>query len=184
MKKAKSILLCTMGIALMGKAQNNNHKYYLEGQLCSGLQQKSPVNGVSGAFGFFMSKNANIDLRARELYNFPDKNVIGAITVTYRYNFNNGFYMGAGLGHHHEINQNNYMGHPMESAMGIEKSIFHRSGLAAEMGYNFKPLTKTGFFSCIYPTANITATFMTRDHGPNPLITANFGIKIGLKKWQ
>ncbi len=184
MKTQKSIVLCAMIIALTVKGQNNYHKYYLEGQLCSGLQQRSLANGVGGAFGFFLNKNSSIDIRGREVYNFSDKTVVGAITATYRYNFNNGFYVGGGFGHHHEISSTTYACHPVESAMGTEKSIFHRSGLAAEIGYNFKPFASTGFFSNIYPTSNITMTFMSRDHGPNPLITANFGIKIGIKKWQ
>lgn len=184
MKTGKSIVLCAMFIAVTVKAQNNYHKYYLEGQLCSGIQQSSFAGGVGGAFGFFLNNNSSVDLRAREIYNFSSANVVGAISVTYRYNFNNGFYLGAGLGHHHEISSETYIHHPVESAMGIEKDIFHRSGFAAEMGYNFKPLRNSGFFSCIYPTANLTATFMSRDHGPNPLITANFGIKIGMKKWN
>jgi len=67
--------------------------------------------------------------------------------------------------------------------MGTHQSITHRSGLAAEIGYNFKPLSKTGFFNCVYPTTNIAATYMLKDNGRNPLLMFNLGIRIGLNKF-
>ena len=98
-------------------------------------------------------------------------------------NFNKGFFVGGGLAHHHEVNHMTYMDHPGESAMGSAPGIFHRSGMDVEVGYNFKPIYHKGFFSWIYPAFSITATQMFMDHGQNPLVTANLGLRIGLKKF-
>jgi hypothetical protein len=183
MKTMKSIVLCVITFTQTVKAQNNDHKYYLEGQICSGFQQSSFSGGVGGAFGFFVSPKGSVDLRAREIYNFPNRTMIGAISVNYRYHFTNGFFVGAGFGHHHEISEHDYLQHPAEASLGSHHSILHRSGLAAEIGYNFKPLAKQGLFSCIYPATNIMITHMVMDHGRNPLVTANVGIRIGLRKF-
>ncbi len=183
MRTAKSIMLCVIIYTQSAKSQNNYHKYYLEGQLCNGLQQNSFSSGVGGAFGFYLSKNKSVDLRAREIYNFSEKTVIGALSFNYRYHFKTGFLIGVGFGHHHEISEINYMEHPTEAALGSHQNIMHRSGISAEIGYNFKPLAKQGFFSGIYPAANLLATYMVIDKGSNPLITANFGIRIGLQQW-
>ena len=184
MKTAKSVVLCAMIIVQTVKGQNNNHKIYLEADLCAGIQQTSFVSGVSGAIGFYLTKNHSFDIRAKELYNFSDQNIIGPITFNYRYNFNNGLFIGGGFAHHHEVTPNIYIPHPVEAAMGSYRDIFHRTGMDVEVGYNFKPFAKKGFFSVIYPCANVVATFMFIDQGYNPLITANVGIKIGLKKFN
>lgn len=68
--------------------------------------------------------------------------------------------------------------------MGMDKEIFHRSGLGFDIGYNFKLFAQKGFFSVFYPTANINITKMFMDHGADPLIKANVGLRMGLKKWN
>lgn len=180
--KTKSIMLGAVILAHSLKSQNNNHKYYIEGSLCGGVQQSYAVAGTGGAFGFFLNQHSSIDLRAREIYNFPDKVIVGAITINYRFHFNNGVFVGAGFGHHHELGSLDYIQHPAEAALGTDKHITHRSGVSAELGYNFKPLSKEGFFSRVYPTSNIILTYMIKDSGYNPLVTANIGIRIGLQK--
>jgi hypothetical protein len=182
MKTMKSIVLCVITFTQTVKAQNNHHKYYLEGQLCSGVQKNSFSSGVGGAFGFYISSKGSVDLRAREIYNFSDKTMISTITVNYRHHFSNGLFVGAGFGHHHELSERDYLEHPVEASLGSHSGILHRSGMAVEAGYNFKPLSETGFFSCVYPTANVMLTHMVLDKGKNPLITANIGLRIGLKK--
>lgn len=179
--RAKSVVLLVVFYTQTAKSQNNFHKYYFEGQVCSGFQQTKAVAGTGGAFGFFISKTASIDFRGREIINFQSKTVIGAISINYRYHFNNGVFIGAGLGHHHELAEQDYMDKPAEAAIGSHQNIVHRSGLAGEIGYNFKPLAKQGFFSCVYPTTNIMMTYMM-DKGANPLITGNIGLRIGLQK--
>jgi hypothetical protein len=164
------------------QGQNNSHKYYLEGQLSGGLHQSKPVAGVGGAFGFFISPNSSIDLRSSEIYNVPSATIIGAISITYRHHFNNGFFAGGGFAHHHELSKDYYMENPAEATLGSHGHIFHRSGVSVTAGYNFKPITSTGFFSRVYPTTNILVTWMALDHGYNPLVTANVGLRIGLKK--
>lgn len=183
MRTIKSIALCTFVFVQTVKSQNNNHKYYIEGQFCGGIHQKAPAAGLGGAFGFYISPNQSVDLRAREIYNFPNKIVIGAISVNYRYHFKNGFFIGGGFGHHHELSEEHYKEHPAEASMGTEHNIMHRSGLAAEMGYNFKPIAKEGFLNRVYPCTNIIATYMLKDKGLNPLITINAGLRIGLQKY-
>jgi hypothetical protein len=180
--KTKSIVLAVICLAQTVKSQNNFHKYYLEGQLCGGLQQNHPAAGVGGAFGFYLSQKNSIDIRAREIYNIHDNVVIGAISINYRYHFTSGFFIGGGFGHHHELAETYYEENPAQAVLGSHHNIFHRSGLAAEIGYNFKPISAKGIFSCVYPTANVVATYMTLDQGYNPLITANVGLRIGLKK--
>jgi hypothetical protein len=76
------------------------------------------------------------------------------------------------------------MHHPGESVMGSHPSIFHRSGVGLDFGYNFKPIYRKGFFSWIYPAVNVNYTHMFMDNGRNPLVTVNLGLRIGLKKFK
>lgn len=184
MKNPRSIVLCAMIIAFTAKGQNNNHKVYLEAQLCTGVQHNMFVSGVAGGFGVFINKNSSIDVRAKELFNFTSQNIIGPITFNYRYNFNFGLFIGAGFAHHHEVCPMSYMPHPVESMMGSERNILHRSGIDFEVGYNFPAFGKKGFFGAIYPCVDIVATQMFMDHGPNPLVTVNFGLRVGIKKFN
>lgn len=183
--KTKTVIVLLVMI-MMGhiKAQNVNHKIYLETAFSVGVHKTSPVAGVGGAIGFFINKNSSIDIRVREVYNFDNMAIIGPITFNYRYNFGFGLYLGAGFAHHHEVGNETYMVRPVESVMGMDHEIFHRSGLGLDIGYNFKPFAKKGFFSAIYPMANINVTKMFMDHGADPLVTANVGIRIGLKKFE
>lgn len=183
MKTTGRIVLCVMIIAQTIKSQNNNHKIYLEGGICGGAQQNNAVSGVAGAVGFFVNKNSSVDIRVREVYNFSNRNIVGPITFNYRYNFNFGLFAGGGFAHHHEVGERTYTTHAGEAIMGSHPGIFHRSGLSLEAGYNFKPFAKKGFFSGIYPAANICFTKMLNDGGADPLITAGIGIKIGIKKF-
>ncbi len=184
MKTKKSVVLCAIIIVQTVKGQNNNLKIYLEGGLANGTQSSSFVSGVYGGLGVFLNQHSSIDIKAKEVYNFSTMAIVGPITFNYRYNFNNGFFVGGGFAHHHEVAHITYMEHPAESAMGSAMGIFHRSGADIEVGYNFKPFYKKGFFSWIYPAASITCTQMFMDHGQNPLITANLGLRIGLKKFS
>lgn len=184
MKTTRSIVLCTMIIVQTIKAQNNNHKIYLEGMLSGGVQQSDAVAGVGGALGVFLNKNSSIDIRVREVYNFNNMEISGPINIHYRYNFDFGLFVGGGFAHHHEVQNHTYMHHPVESVMGMERNIFHRSGLGFEVGYNFKPFAKKGFFSVFYPSANVVINKMFMDSRTNPLVTANVGIRVGLKKFN
>lgn len=184
MKTTKSVVLCAMIIVQTVKGQNNKHKVYLEGGLANGTQNTSFVSGVYGGLGIFLNQHSSIDIKAKEVYNFRTMDIVGPITFNYRYNFNCGFFVGGGFAHHHEVGHHTYMEHPGESAMGSAQGIFHRSGADVEVGYNFKPFYKKGFFSWIYPAISVSATHMFMDHGENPLITANLGLRIGLKKFS
>lgn len=184
MKTTKSVVLCAMIIVQTVKGQNNNHKVYLEGSISGGVQNTAPVAGVSGALGIFLNKHSSIDIRAREVYNFSNMDIIGPITFNYRYNLTNGLFFGGGFAHHHEVGHHTYMHHPGESVMGSHPNIFHRSGLGLDFGYNFKPICKKGFFSWIYPAVNINYTHMFMDGGRNPLVTVNLGLRFGLKKFK
>ncbi|MBA3663151.1 MAG: hypothetical protein H0W61_02950 [Bacteroidetes bacterium] len=180
---SKSIVIAAFCLTQTAKGQNNFHKYYLEGQISSGFQQQSSVAGLGGAFGFYLNQNSSIDFRAREIYNFKNTVVIGAISINYRYHLSNGIFVGAGFGHHHEISEQDYIERPLEAAMGTHDNIAHRSGISAEIGYNFKPIASRGFFQRFYPTSSIQLTYMMKGKGPNPLVTANVGLRIGLQKY-
>lgn len=180
--KTKSIVVAVMFVTQISKGQTTNYKYYLEGQLCGGVFQNSPAAGLGGGFGLYLTPKSSVDLRAREIYSSQGSTIVGAISVNYRYHFNNGIFVGAGFAHHHELSSHEYLQSPTDAALGSHKSIIHRSGIAAELGYNFKPLAPKGFFNRVSPTANILATYMVKGKGSNPLITANIGIKIGLGK--
>lgn len=179
--KTKSMILALAVISCSIKSQNN-YKYYLEGQLCGGIFQNSPAAGMGGAFGLYLTPNSSVDLRAREIYSSRGSTIIGAISVNYRYHFNNGLFVGAGFAHHHELSSHEYIQSPADAALGSHKSITHRSGIAAELGYNFKPLAQKGFFNRVSPTTNVLVTYMVKGKGLNPLVTANIGLKIGLGK--
>jgi len=103
MKKLKSIALGVIVFTQTAKSQNNFHRYYLEGQAGTGIHQNTFTGGLGGAFGFFVYNNQSVDLRAREIYNFHDQNITGAISVTYRYHLTNGLFFGGGFAHHHQI---------------------------------------------------------------------------------
>jgi hypothetical protein len=185
MKTTKSIVvLCTILFVHAVKAQNNKLKIYLEGGLSNGIQSNAFASGVYGALGAFLTEHHSVDVRAREVYNFNNQDVVGAITFHYRYNFSKGLYLGGGFAHHHEVGYPTYVTNTGEAIMGSHGSILHRSGVGLELGYNFKPFYKKGFFSWIYPAFNITYTHMFMDNGENPLITANLGLRIGLKKMK
>jgi hypothetical protein len=184
MKTTKSIVLCAIIIVHTVKGQNNYHKIYLEGGLAAGTQSASFAGGVYGAIGVFLNEHSSIDIRAKELYNFSTADIVGPITFNYRYNFTKGFFVGGGFAHHHEVGQRTYVHHPAESVMGSHSGIFHRSGLGFDIGYNFKPVYPRGFFRGIYPAVNVTATHMFMDNGQNPLITVNFGLRVGVKKFN
>jgi hypothetical protein len=184
MKTTKSVVLCAMIIVQTVKGQNNKHKVYLEGGFANGIQNNSFVSGVYGGLGFFLNEHSSVDIKAKEVYNFSNMAIIGPITFNYRYNFDCGFFVGGGFAHHHEVGNSTYTVYPAESVMGSHKDIFHRSGVDVEAGYNFKPFYKKGFFSWIYPAVSVTASHMFMDRGQNPLITANLGLRIGLKKFK
>lgn len=176
MKSIKSIVLSAMVIVLSVKGQNS--KFYLEPHLATGFQKAFFSSGVGAAFGFYVSEKSSFDIRAREIYNFYNQNIIGAITVTYRYHISDGLFFGGGFAHHHEIEKDTYLCHPVDAALGTHKSIFHRSGFALEAGYNFKPLASSGFLNKLRPCLGLQATIMARDSGLNPLITMNGGLKM------
>jgi hypothetical protein len=179
MKTVKRTVMALFICVSTVEAQNNNHKYYLEGGLSGGMQQNGMAAGTFGAAGIFFNQNNSFEARGREIFNFKDNTMVGVINFTYRHHFSSGFFIGGGFAHHHEIGGNDYLENPGTAALGTHSHMVHRSGIGFDAGYNFKSLTNEGFFSRIYPTTNISATYMF-DNYRNPLITANFGLRIGL----
>ncbi len=175
MKHIKSIVFAIIIITFHGKAQH--YRYYFEPHLSTGIQRTAPTAGFGGAFGFLLNNKNAIDIRAREVYNFNNRYITGAISATYRYYMKYPVFIGAGFAHHHEIDKETYLCHPIESAMGTHKNIFHRSGFALEIGYDFKPLTQRGFWHRLIPSVGLQAAYMFMDKGPNPFVSLNGGIK-------
>ena len=76
---------------------------------------------------------------------------------------------------------NNYLEDPMGSTMGNGKFIVHRTGLAFETGYDFKPFPRNKAFG-IYPVTGLSCSYMLFDSQPTPLVMLNVGFRFGFKK--
>lgn len=185
MKSLLSILVfTTCFLSAYAEDYNNLHKNYFEIGFNSGAYSSSYTGGVYGAAGFFFTsfgKPSAIDFRAKENYTISPEKEVGAITATYRVFFTKGFYLGGGFSHHHEIAFNDFLNDAARATLGTSKYITHRSGLAIETGYNFKPLLKKDSFG-IYPVTNLCFEYMVLDEDPNPLITLSIGFRFGFKK--
>lgn len=183
MRTLKSTAIVLVMMAHAGFSQKN-YPFYLEGGLAPGMQANYFTGGVGGAFGLFLNGSNSLDFRARELYNVKQGSVVSTINFTYRYHFKSGLFMGAGFAHHHEIGAGDYMQNAADASMGTHKSIRHRSGIGAEIGYNWPALAEKGFFARVNPTINLAANYMIGDVYLNPLVTANVGLRIGLGKYS
>lgn len=179
-------LILSLNLSLLAQEYNNHHKKYIQGGLNSGVYNGAYTGGVLGAFGsYFMTFNklSAVDFRVKELYTVSPQREVGSITATYRLFLSSGFYIGAGFAHNHEINFKDYLNDPIPATIGNGKSIIHRTGLAAETGYDFKSLITKGKFG-LYPTTNLCLAYMVLDKEPNPLITASFGLRFGFAKTE
>lgn len=176
------LLFCLhSGIA---QESNNQHKNYIEVGLNSGTYKNSFTGGVQGALGTFFTlfgKKSALDIRAKENYIVSPQREAGIITITYRMFLTRGFYIGGGFAHNHEIAFYNYLNEPIKATMGNSSHIIHRSGLAAETGFDFKSLLKKGNFG-LYPTTNLGLSYLLMDKEPNPYITLSVGIRFDFKK--
>jgi hypothetical protein len=186
MKKIIFGLLVCISISNHSIAQENNnmHKNYVEVGYNSGIYNGSYTGGVQGAVGMFFTsfgKRSAIDFRAKENYMVSPKREAGAITVTYRLYLTKGYYIGGGFAHNHEVAFNDYLNDPVKSSMGTSKYIIHRTGVAAEMGYDFKSFIKNKSFG-LYPVTNLGVSYLLMDKEPNPLITLSVGLRFGFKK--
>lgn len=185
MKNLGVMLILTV-LALNVNAQefNNQHKIYFEVGYSGGTYSTSLAGGLYGATGgFFMTGNklSALDFRVKEVYINSPQSEAGAITFTYRLYLIKGCYIGAGFAHNHEIGMTNYMEDPLASTMGNGKYIVHRTGLAFESGYDFKPFPKNKGYG-IYPVAGLGCSYMLFDNSPNPLIMMSIGFRFGVKK--
>ncbi len=175
------ICICNYAVS---QENNNMHKNYVEAGYNSGLYNGAYTGGVQGAFGVFLTtfgKKSAVDFRVKENYMVSPKREVGAITATYRLYLTKGYYIGAGFAHNHEMAFDSYLDDPMRSSMGISKSIIHRTGVAAEMGYDFKSFIKNKSFG-LYPVTNLGLSYLLLDKEPNPLITLSIGLRFGFKK--
>ncbi len=182
------VVLVLSVFALNAKAQelNNRHKLYIEIGYSGGMYNASPAGGVYGAAGVFFktgNKQSALDFRAKEIYINSPQREAGAITLTYRLFLVKGFYLGAGFAHNHEIAMDHYIEDPMGSSMGNGQFIIHRTGVAFETGYDFKPFPRNKGFG-IYPVTGLSCSYMLNDKEPNPLVMLNIGFRFGFKKMQ
>lgn len=180
------LVLCFSCLAQLVDSQetNNRHKNYIEIGYTGGLYSGAGTGGVYGAIGFFLKsfgKASAVDVRAKELYISSPERESGSITFMYRLFFTKGYYLGAGFAHNHEIPFDKYKEDILGSTIGNGKHIIHRSGVAAETGYDFKSLKKKGWLG-IYPHANLCMAYMVLDDEPNPLVTLSIGFRFGLKE--
>lgn len=179
-------ILFTLWLTQSAFAQkyHNYTKKYVEVGFNDGIYNGSYAGGVHGAIGNYFNtfgKMSAIDLRVKEIFSVSPQREIGAITATYRLFFIKGFYLGAGFAHNHETNFDNYLKDPIPSTIGNGKYIIHRTGFAAETGYDFKSIIKTQKFG-LYPVTNICLTYLVLDKEPNPMITASVGFRFGFIK--
>lgn len=179
-----TIIFCLCLYNGLAQESNNSHKNYVEVGLNNGIYKHSYTGGVQGAIGTFFTlfgKKSALDIRAKENYAVAPQREAGIITITYRMFLTRGFYIGGGFAHNHEIAFNHYLEDPIRATMGNSHHIIHRSGVAAETGYDFKSFIKKGNFG-LYPTTNLGLSFLLMDKEPNPFITLSVGLRFGFKK--
>ena len=160
---------------------NNRHKIYIEIGYSGGAYNSSFAGGVFGAAGAFFktgNKQSALDFRVKEIYINSPQREAGAISVTYRLFLIKGFYLGAGFAHHHEIAMDKYVEAPVDASMGMGKYLIHRTGLAFESGYDFKPFPRNKGYG-IYPTTNLSLAYLLFDKEPNPVVMLSIGFRFG-----
>lgn len=186
MKILRVLVLMFVALSSYSQTFTNKHKSYVEIGFCGGTNGIGATTGVFGAAGLFFEsfgRMSAIDARAKELYIFSPQREAGAITLTYRLFIARGFYLGAGFSHNHEIAMNDFLSEPVRAVMGNSKHIIHRSGLAAEIGYDMKPFPRDKWLG-IYPVFNLGMSYLAMDNEPNPMITASVGFRVGMKKLE
>ena len=178
------LLLCFNGLNILAQETNNRHKDYIEIGYTGGLYSGAGTGGVYGAAGFFFNsfgKASAIDFRAKEIYISKPERESGALSLTYRLFLTKGYYLGAGFAHNHEVPFDKYKEDIVGSSIGNGKSIIHRTGLAAETGYDFGSFIKKGWLG-IYPHVNLSIAYMVLDKEPNPLVTLSIGFRFGFRE--
>ena len=187
MRSFVCVLALSIGyLSTSAQETNNRHKNYVEIGYTGGLYSGAGAGGVYGAAGFFFKafgKASSIDFRAKEIYISKPERESGALSLTYRLFLTKGYYLGAGFAHNHEVPFDKYKEDIVASSIGNGKYIIHRSGLAAETGYDFGSLMKKGWLG-IYPHVNLSVAYMALDHEPNPLVTLSVGFRFGVKEIQ
>ena len=178
------LVMCLFALSVNAQDYNNRHKIYMEIGYSGGVYHSAFAGCVYGGAGAFFktgNKQSALDFRVKEVYITSPQREAGAITLTYRLYLIKGFYLGAGLAHNHEIGMTNYMEDPMGSTMGNGKFIIHRSGLAFETGYDFKPFPRNKAFG-IYPVTGLSCSYLLNDTELNPLVMLSVGFRFGFKK--
>ncbi len=178
------IVISVFAYNVSAQELNNHHRIYLEIGYSGGIYHSAFAGGVHGAVGAFFRtgrKQSAVDFRVKEVYITSPQREAGAITVTYRLFLVKGFYLGAGFAHNHEIALDNYIEDPLGSSMGNGKYIIHRTGVAFETGYDFKPFPRNKGYA-IYPVTGLSCSYLLNDKEPNPLVMLNIGFRFGFKK--
>lgn len=185
MRKTALILSLFLSGLLCAQGTNNLHKSYIEIGVTGGTYAGTgAIGGVYGAAGLFFKAfglNSALDFRAKEAYISAPEREAGAITVTYRVFLNRGFFVGAGFAHNHEIAWNNYLNDIAGATLGNSKNIIHRSGIAAEAGYNARSFIRKGGPG-IYPMFGLGVSYLVLDSEPNPFLTLSAGFRFGFKR--
>ena len=182
-----SFALLFLGIGTFAQESNNKHKSYLEIGYSGGTNSMGGAGGVYGALGIFFklfNRPSSLSIRTEELYVASPEREAGAISLTYRCFLTRGWYLGAGFAHNHETPFDKYLEEPVGAMMGNSRWIIHRTGVAAEIGYDFKGMIRGNHWLGIYPVINLTAAQMLNDEEsqPNPLVTLSFGFRFGFSQ--
>jgi hypothetical protein len=183
MKTVFVILAILSSFAIFSQDYNNWHKNYIEVGYTGGSYANTGANvGVFGAAGLFFEsfgKQASVDIRGREVYVTSPQRQAGLITLSYRLYANKGLYFGGGFAHNHEVPFSEFLKQPVQSLLGNGEAIIHRSGAVVEAGYDFGSIfRKFG----LYPTTNLSVTYMALDKEPNPYVNLTLGLRVGVKK--
>lgn len=186
MKHSLMLLLCLVPVITLTQESNIIHKHYIEGGITAGSNSKGAAAGVMGGFGTYFrvfGKQSAFDIHIKSLFTEVPEREVGSITFTFRLYFGKGFYTGLGGVHNHEVNWTVYKKDPIGVSLGIHKELIHRTGFAAEAGYDFMPWLKKDRFG-IYPSSNFCVSYFIYDNEPNPLFTIGVGLKFGWKKTE
>ena len=184
----KAIKLIILGILIHAgtKAQeyNNKHIFYIDIGLTGGSYKNSSFAGGYGSVGLFfnsLGRQAAIDIKSKENYLLSPESEFGALSLTYRLYFSRGLYLGIGGAHNHWVAINHFNEDPIGSIFATNQHIIHRTGLIAEIGYDFKSLIPRGWLG-MYPATNLSFTYMPGYKDPIPIVNLSIGVKFGLKR--
>lgn len=186
MKTIKLIIVIVILNSITAYAQeiNNKHQFFIDIGLTGGKYKNSNMLGSYGSIGVFFKsfgKQSAIEVKSKEHYVLSPEMQVGALSLTYRVYLARGFYLGVGGAHNHGIAFKHFEKDPLGSIFATNVNVFHRTGLIAETGYDFRSFIRKGGFG-IYPVSNLAFTYMPGYGDPIPMVNLSIGFRFGFKR--